>query len=102
MVENKKQYESYKKVKHLNEGSYGTAYLVKAKSDSSLCVIKSISLAALSDAERKETLREAKILEYLNHPNIVRFREVFKTKQQHLNIVMEYCDDKDLGALIKT
>jgi NIMA (never in mitosis gene a)-related kinase len=34
----------------------------------------------MSEEERRLTLREAKILEVLNHPNIIRFREVYKTK----------------------
>ena len=42
--------------------------------------------------EKKETLKEAKILEYLHHPNIVRFREVYKTKRGKLCLVMEYAD----------
>jgi NIMA (never in mitosis gene a)-related kinase len=50
----------------------------------------------LSDEERKETLREAKILEVLSHPNIVRFREVYKTKKGKLCIVMDYADNGDL------
>jgi len=37
-------------------------------------------------------LREAKILEFLSHPNIVKFREVYKTKKGRLCIVMEYAD----------
>jgi len=28
----------------------------------------------------RETVKEAKILEAFNHPNIIRFREVYKTK----------------------
>jgi NIMA (never in mitosis gene a)-related kinase len=50
----------------------------------------------MSEEERKETLREAKILEVLNHPNITRFREVYKTKKGKLCIVMDYCDGGDL------
>jgi NIMA (never in mitosis gene a)-related kinase len=46
----------------------------------------------MSEQERKETLQEAKILEVLNHPNIVRFREVYKTKKGKLCIVMDYAD----------
>ena len=34
----------------------------------------------MSDNERRETVKEAKILEVLSHPNIVKFIEVFKTK----------------------
>jgi serine/threonine protein kinase len=46
----------------------------------------------MSDEEKKETLKESKILEALNHPNIVKFREVYKTKKGRLCIVMEYAD----------
>lgn len=46
----------------------------------------------MSDDEKKETLKEAKILQALQHPNIVKFREVYKTKKGKLCIVMEYAD----------
>lgn len=55
----------------------------------------------MSEEERKETLREAKILEVLSHPNIVRFREVYKTKKGKLCIVMDYADGGDLQSDIK-
>ena len=42
--------------------------------------------------ERKVTLKEAKILEVLIHPNIIRFREVYKTKSSKLCLVMDYAD----------
>lgn len=48
----------------------------------------------MGEDERKETLREAKILEVLNHPNIVKFHEVYKTKKGKLCIVMDYADGK--------
>lgn len=35
----------------------------------------------MTEEEKRETLREAKILEVLNHPNIIRFKEVYKTKK---------------------
>ncbi len=42
-------------------------------------------------------LKEAKILEILSrHPNIVTFREVYKTKLGKLCIVMDYVDGGDL------
>lgn len=55
----------------------------------------------MSEQEKRETLFEAKILEVLNHPNIVRFREVYKTKKGKLCIVMDYADGGDLQTLIK-
>ena len=55
----------------------------------------------MSDQERKDALREAKILEAFDHPNIIRFREVYKTRKGKLCIVMDYADGGDLTAAIK-
>jgi NIMA (never in mitosis gene a)-related kinase len=60
-----------------------------------------MDLTAMSTQEKDETLREAKILEYLKHPNIVQFKEVYKTKKSKLCIVMEYADGGDLAKTIK-
>ena len=65
-------------------GSFGTAYLVECQSDKALAVIKQIDIGSMSEDERRETLKEAKILEVLNHPNITRVREVYKTKKGKL------------------
>ena len=48
----------------------------------------------MSPEDKQATFREAKILEVLNHPNIIRFKEVYKTKQGQLCIVMDYADGK--------
>ena len=50
----------------------------------------------MSEEEKRETFRESKILEVLNHPNIIRFKEVYKTKKGQLCIVMDYADGKKL------
>ena len=64
-------------------------------------MIKKINIKRLSEEEKQSTLKEAKILEILNHPNIIRFKEVYKTKAGQLCIVMDYADDGDLQAKIK-
>ncbi len=46
----------------------------------------------MREKERRITLKEAKILEALIHPNIIRFREVYKTKTGKLCIVMDFAD----------
>jgi len=45
----------------------------------------------MSEEERRETLREAKILEVLQHPNIVRLVNVLHTDKK-LTLVFEYLD----------
>jgi NIMA (never in mitosis gene a)-related kinase len=64
-------------------------------------VIKKIDIAKMSDDEKRETFREAKILEVLNHPNIIRFKEVYKTKRGQLCIVMDFADGNYLRELIE-
>lgn len=53
----------------------------------------------MTPEEQRETFREAKILEVLNHPNIIRFKEVYKTKKGQLCIVMDYADGKPYLSL---
>ena len=43
-------------------------------------MIKKIDIKKMSEEDQKATYREAKILEVLNHPYIIRFKEVYKTK----------------------
>ena len=40
-------------------------------------------------------------MEVLNHPNIIRFKDVFKSRELHLNVVMEYADGGELSEKIK-
>ena len=82
-----KQFETYKKKQTLGVGSFGTAYLVECQSNNTLAVIKQIDIAQMSEEERRETLNEAKILEVLNHPNIVRIGEQQQTSgmKSHAN-----------------
>ncbi len=51
-----------------------------------------MDMNSMSSQEKKETIREAKILEALKHPNIIKFKEVYKTKRGKLCIVMDYAD----------
>lgn len=86
------EYETYRRVKLLGEGSYGKAFLCQNVLDGSLCVIKEVDLNFMPESEKRDTIKEAKILEALNHPNIIKFREVYKTKKGRLCIVMDYAD----------
>ena len=67
----------------------------------SYAVIKKIDIKSMSEQEKKDTIKEAKILEVLQHPNIIRFKEVYKTKKGQLCIVMDYADGGDLQKKIK-
>lgn len=55
----------------------------------------------MDEDEKKKTLKEAEVLSRLQHPNIVTFRDVYKTVKGKLCIVMDYVDGGDLASLIK-
>ena len=77
MVENREKYETIGK---LGEGGYGAAFKCRSKLTGKYFVIKRINTEHLSDAEKKEVRNESKILQALNHPNIIKFERAFKDK----------------------
>eukprot|EP00756_Hemistasia_phaeocysticola_P006607 Hpha_TRINITY_DN13917_c0_g1::TRINITY_DN13917_c0_g1_i1::g.35448::m.35448/K08857/NEK1_4_5; NIMA (never in mitosis gene a)-related kinase 1/4/5 len=91
----------YRKEKHLGKGSYGTASLCTRLKDERLCVIKTINLSALSARDRGNAAREVRILEKLDHPNVIRYFDSF-TEEGVLCIVTEYADGGDLAQYIKS
>ena len=94
---------SYKIIKLLGTGSYGKAFLCTNRVDNSQCVVKQINIQNMSEKDKQETLNEARILEKLDHPNIIKFKEVFIANKpvKTLNIVTEYADGGDLALTIK-
>lgn len=93
--------EIYRKIRLLGEGAFGKCYLVDAVNAGNKCVIKQMDISSMTPEEKNEALREAKILEALDHPNITRFREVYKTRKGRLCLVMDYADGGDLQQLVK-
>ena len=65
-----------------------------------MAVIKQMNILNLSEQEKKEAYKEAKVLEALNHPNIIKFKEIFKTKTGRLCIVMDFADGRDMQTRI--
>ena len=65
-----------------------------------------VDITDMTYEERSNARDEARVLEVLNHPNIIRFHDVFVRKKKdinkmYLNIVMEYADDDELAVKIK-
>ncbi|CUG91988.1 protein kinase, putative [Bodo saltans] len=92
--------DKYVKIKALGKGSFGSAILIRRKSDGELLVVKEVNLTKMSSKEREEARNECKVLQSLRHPNIVRYIEHYELRGI-LYIVMEYADGGDLSHKIK-
>ncbi|CAJ1032254.1 Protein kinase domain/Protein tyrosine kinase, putative [Leishmania lindenbergi] len=92
--------DKYQRVKVLGKGSFGSAILIKRKTDGLLFVVKEVGMMRMSKKERDEARHECTVLQQLQHPNIVRYVEQFENNN-NLYIVMEYCDGGDLAEKVK-
>jgi len=94
--------EKYQRLKVLGKGSFGKAYLVKNTEENAFCVVKQMETSAMEAKERNEAVKEAMLLKKMDHPNIIRFKEVFITRKHRLCIVMDYADGGDVHMKIKS
>jgi NIMA (never in mitosis gene a)-related kinase len=50
----------------------------------------------MSEREKMDAIKEARILKQLSHPNIIKFRDAYTSRRGKLCIVMDYADGGDL------
>ena len=88
--------------KCLGKGAFGEVYLTSKKGDDKKkYATKKIDRDEVEKGEGIKYLKnEIIILQYLRHPNIVRFEEVKKTKK-HYYIVMEFCNGGELSKALE-
>ena len=93
--------ENYDLETCLGKGAFGEVYLTSRKGDPKKYATKKLDREEIESGEGIKYLRnEIVILQYLNHPNIVKFQEVKKTKH-HYYIIMEYCNGGELSKALE-
>ena len=93
--------ENYELEKCLGKGAFGEVYLTSKKDDPKKYATKKMDREEIEQGESMKYLRnEIVILQHLNHPNIVKFQEVKKTKK-HFYIIMEYCNGGELSKALE-
>ena len=81
---------SYKKMKKLGEGSFGNVYLARNVKTNKIIVSKEMKLHDLEEETKIQLFSEAKILQKIQHPNIIKIIESYKTKSNKLVLILEF------------
>ena len=93
--------ENYELETCLGKGAFGEVYLTSKAGDSKKYATKKMDREEIEQGDAMKYLRnEIVLLQYLNHPNIVKFQEVKKTKK-HFYIIMEYCNGGELSKALE-
>lgn len=92
--------DSFKVIKALGEGSFGSALLVQDIASKKCYVVKKIPMLNLNSQEKEEALKEVDVLSQMKHPNIITYHQSFE-ENNNLYIVTDYCDGGDLYSKIR-
>ena len=88
-------------VKCLGKGSFGEVYLTQKIGDNKYYATKKYEREKIKKSNLIKYLEnEIKILQILDHPNIVKFGDIKKTKN-HYYIVMEFCNGGELSKALE-
>jgi serine/threonine-protein kinase len=91
----------YQNVRELGRGGMGVVHLSVREADGAVVAVKTIAPAQAGSPEQVERfLREARILEQLDHPHIVAFQEMGEAEGL-LYFAMDYLPGTDAAGLLR-
>lgn len=94
--------DTYEVQSPLGSGSFGNVHKIRRKADGKQLVWKELFYGGMSEREKSMLVSEVNILRALKHPNIVRYYDrIIVRETSKIYIVMEYCENRDLAALLK-
>ena len=92
----------FEKIDFLGEGQFATVYKARDVTNDHIVAVKKIKLGSRAEAKdgiNRTALREIKLLQELNHENVIELVDVFGHKS-NVSIVMGFMDT-DLEVIIK-
>lgn len=92
--------ERYQKLEKIGEGTYGVVYKSRDKQTGDTIALKKIRLEDDNEGVPSTAIREISLLKSLNHPNVVRLRDVVHDETK-LYLIFEYLD-QDLKKYMNT
>mmetsp|Transcript_81380 Transcript_81380/g.141227 ORF Transcript_81380/g.141227 Transcript_81380/m.141227 type:complete len:841 (-) Transcript_81380:136-2658(-) len=93
--------QNYEIVKPLGKGKFSIVYMAKRLTDNAMCALKKINIFDMMvPKQREKCLKEVRLLQSLDHPNIVKLKDSFIDNNELL-IIVEWAEKGDLKRLIR-
>ena len=95
----------YEKISKIGQGTFGEVFKARHKESRRIVALKKVLMENEKEGFPITALREIKILQLLNHDNVVRLLEICRTKENEnenratLYLCFEFCDH-DLAGLL--
>jgi serine/threonine protein kinase len=100
LVKNNKS-KNYNIIKNIGNGNYGQVFLAINEEEKIEYAIKKVNLKEINSKDKENLENEIKLLEDLQHPNIISCKESFKDEKENLNIVTTYCEGGNMYSMIR-
>lgn len=94
------RFGNYEIVKAIGKGKFAVVYRAKNVLNDEIVALKRISVDLIDDKTRDKCLKEVKLLQSLDHPNIIRYLDSFITEND-LVIVVEWAAAGDLKRQLR-
>ena len=92
---------NYEFKENIGQGMYGQVYKVLNKSENKFYAVKRLNFKDIPEKEKKNINKEVSILQKLNHPNIISYKESFIDEDNYYNIVTTFCEGGDIYKKIQ-
>ncbi|CAG9330152.1 unnamed protein product [Blepharisma stoltei] len=83
--------ERYQKIEKVGEGTYGVVYKARDRNTGDILALKKIRLESEDEGVPSTAIREISLLKTLQHPNVVKLKDVVHTEQK-LYLLFEFVD----------
>ena len=98
--EKKKVYGEYEVLKPIGKGKFAVVYRAQRKSDNLVVALKRINVDIMDEKARDKCLKEVRLLQSLDHPNIIRYMDSF-ISENDLVIIVEWAAAGDLKRQLR-
>ncbi|XP_051118847.1 serine/threonine-protein kinase Nek6-like [Andrographis paniculata] len=97
----KSKMQDYEVAEQIGRGAFGEAFIVIHKAEKKRYVMKKIHLAKQTESFKQTAHREMALMEKLNNPYIVKYKDGWVERDSYMCLVTSFCEGGDMAEMIK-